>query len=282
MDLDSPDAAPVDMGHRTFLAQTHGIVDPTQVAAAQFADLPVEPLNPPLLGRRLHNPPLLVPLHALPWQTRLELLERADAQLRDRGRPLFCTLLESDVPDRVRNHLMNRMALLRPHAGRVLFRIHDARVFRHLRWLLGPSQMAQLMGQISAWTWHEPLGNTWRTHPRPVAEGPPGPLIHPDQWSVLAQVACINGCLRDLSEERGGHASTLLPAVLQAIGEAQSMGLQDLDDQQVYACQRLRGTGDPAEQAALNLRLQRVHQQGMSYRMACELERQHGLQTEAA
>ncbi|MGE8046618.1 hypothetical protein ACQKO6_20865, partial [Pseudomonas monteilii] len=55
-----------------------------------------------------------------------------------------------------------------------------------------------------------------------------------------------------------------------------------LHDQQVYACQRLRGTGDPAEQAALNLRLQRVHQQGMSYRMACELERQHGLQTEAA
>ncbi len=282
MDLDSPDAAPVDLGHRTFLAQTHGIVDPTQVAAAQFADLPVEPLNPPLLGRRLHNPPLLVALHALPWQTRLELLERADAQLRDRGRPLFCTLLESDAPDRVRPHLMSRMAPLRPRTGRVLFRVHDARVFRHLRWMLGPSQMAQLMGPIVAWTWHEPLGNTWRTQLRPATEGPPGALIDPDQWEQLAQVACINGCLKDLAEAGAGHASTLLPALLQALREAHSAGLHELDDLQWYACQRLRGTGDPAEQVVVSRRLERVHQQGMSYRMACQLELQHGLQTEAA
>lgn len=282
MDLDSPHAAPVDMGHRAFLAQTHGIVDPTQVAAAQFADLPVEPLNPPLLGRRLHNPPLLVPLHALPWQARLELLERADAQLHERGRPLFCTLLESDAPERVRNHLMNWMAPLRPRTGRVLFRVHDARVFRHLRWMLAPSQMAQLMGPISSWTWHEPLGNTWRTQQRPATEGSPGPLIHPDQWDDLAQVACINGCLRDLAEAGAGHASSLLPALRQAIREAHCAGLHELDDLQWYACQRLCGGGGAADQAVVSLRLKRVHQQGMSYRMACQLERQHGLQTEAA
>lgn len=282
MDLDSPHASPIDMGHRTFLAQTHGIVDQAWVAAAQFADLPVEPLNPPLLGRRLHVPPLLVPLHALSWHVRLELLERADAHLRDRGRPLFCTLLASDAPERVRNHLMSRMAPLRPRTGRVLFRVHDARVFRHLRWMLEPSQMAQLMGPISAWTWYEPLGNTWRTQHRPATEGPPGPFIHPDQWDDLAQVACINGCLRDLAEAGAGHASSLLPALRQAICEARSVGLQDLDDLQVYAYQRLRDGEGATRQAALNLRLKRVHQQGMSYRMACQLERQHGLQTEAA
>lgn len=282
MDLDSPAAPPVEMWHRTFLAQTHGIIDPLQVAAAQFADLPVEPLSPPLLGGRLRQPPLLVPLHTLPRNERLALLERCDAQLRERGRPLFCTLLESDAPERVRNHLMNRMAPLQPRVGRVLFRVHDVRVFRHLRWLLAPAQMARLMGPIAAWTWHEPLGSTWRTHLRPVVEGPIGPVINADQWAMLAQFACINGCLRDLAEDGAGHASALLPALLQAIREADRGGLHALDDLQWYACQRVRGSGDAAEQAAVSRRLERVHQQGMSYRMACQLEPQHSLQTEAA
>lgn len=107
-------------------------------------------------------------------------------------------------------------------------------------------------------------------------------MIDPDQWEQLAQVACINGCLKDLAEAGAGHASTLLPALLQALREAHSAGLHEPDDLQWYACQRLRGTGDPAEQVVVSRRLERVHQQGMSYRMACQLELQHGLQTEAA
>lgn len=282
MDLDSSAAPPVEMWHRTFLAQTHGIIDPTQVAAAQFADLPVEPLDPPLLARRLHQPPLLVALHALPRHDRLALLERCDAQLRDRGRPLFCTLFESDAPDRVRNHLMRQMAPLQPRIGRVLLRVHDSRVFRHLRWVLDLSQMAQLMGPISAWTWHEPLGNTWRTHLRPAVEVAPGPPLRRDQWGTLANIACINGCLRDLAEAQAGHASALLPALLECIDEARAVGLHESADLGLYALHRLDHGEGFARQEALRVRLKRVQQKGMSYRMACQLEQRHCLAAEAA
>lgn len=273
MDLDSATAAPVEMWHRTFLAQTHGIIDPLQVAAAQFANLPAEPLNPPLLGGRLHQPPLIVALHTLSRQDRLALLEQCDAQLRDRGRPLFCTLLESDAPDRVHHHLMSQMAPLQPRVGRVLFRVHDARVFRHLRWLLDPAQMVKLMGPISAWTWHEPLGNTWRTHLRPAVEVMPGSLLRHDQWRTLMDIACINGCLRDLAEEQVGHASGLLPALLECIDEARTMGLREDADLGLYALHRLDHGKGFAHLEAVRLRLQRVQQRGMSYRMACQLER---------
>lgn len=282
MDLDSAAAPALEMWHRPFLAQTHGIIDPMQVAAAQFADLPVEPLNPPLLGRRLHNPPLLVSLHALPRQRRLELLARADAQLRDRGRPLFCTLLESDAPERVRSHLLSRMAPLQPRTGRVLFRVHDPRVFRHLRWLLDPWQMAHLIGPITSWSWHEPLSNTWRTHLRPSIVAPPEPLIRPDQWSLLAQFACINGCLRELAERGAGHASTLLPALLADIAEGQAMGLRESADLGCYALHRLDQGEAFAQEPTARRRLERVQQQGMSYRMACQLELQQGQRTEVA
>ncbi|WP_295522078.1 hypothetical protein [uncultured Stenotrophomonas sp.] len=279
MDLDSAASLPVEMWHRPFLAQTHGIIDPLQVAAAQFSDLPVEPLNPPLLGRCLYAPPLL---HTLSREDRLALLERCNAQQRDRGRPLFCTLLESDAPGRLGLHLMNQMAPLQPSVGRVLFRVHDPRVFRLLRWLLDASQMAQLLGPISSWTWHEPLGNTWRTQHRPVVEAPPGRPIRADQWPILAQCSCINGCLRDLCEQGAGHASAQLPALLAGLDEGGAVGLRNAADLQCYALQRLENGEDFAQQVVVKRRFERVQQQGMSYRMACQLEQRPSPTTEAA
>ena len=198
MDLDTHVNAPIDTGHRTFLAQTHAIIDPTQVAAACFADLSCEPLEPVELSGYLRQPPLLVALDAMSRDRRLEVLDRAELHLRERGRPLFCTLLACNEAAHLRGHLRHLMGLWRPGKGRVWFRVHDPRVFRHLRWLLTPAQMAEVMGPVHAWTWHEPLGGTWRTHHRPDAHAPFGLLLQPDQWLGLEQLGVINACLRDL------------------------------------------------------------------------------------
>ncbi|MCF7752237.1 DUF4123 domain-containing protein [Bacillus subtilis subsp. subtilis] len=271
MDLDSPVTAPIDMGHRTFLAQTHAIIDPIQVAAAQFADLPVQALEPAELKGCLRQPPLLVTLEALPWERRLALLDRADAHLQERGRPLFCTLLACEDPTRLRGHLQHLMGLWRPGNGRAWFRVHDPRVFRHLRWLLTPAQMAHVMGPVHAWTWHEPLGGTWRTHERPATRAPFGFLLRPDQFQSLDQLGVLNGCLRDLVQDAPGTGSTQLRTLMDGVLEARGVGIADAVDLRLYACQRLRHGAGFHHQPTVHQRLQHVGQ-GMSYAMACRLD----------
>lgn len=272
MDLDSPASLPIDMGHRTFLAQTHAIIDPTQVAAAAFAHLPVQPLVPAELKGCLRQPPLLVSLETLSWEERLALLDRADAHLRERGRPLFCTLLACDDPARLRGHLQHLMGLWRPGSGRVWFRVHDPRVFRHLRWLLTPAQMAVVMGPVSAWTWHEPLGSTWRTHHRPAERAPYGLLLQPEQWQGLDQMGVINGCLRDLAHDHPGSGSGQLRAVMEGVMEARAVGIEHPKDLRLYARQRLQQGRQFAQQPAVAARLAKMRAQGMSYAMACRLQ----------
>lgn len=269
MDLDSPVTAPIDMGHRTFLAQTHAIIDPTQVAAAAFADLPIQVLDPPALKGRLRQPPLLLPLNALSWEQRLALLDRADTHLRDRGRPLFGTLLACDDAPRLRQHLQHLMGLWQPGKGRVLLRVHDPRVFRHLRWLLSPDQMAHVMGPVQAWTWHEPLGGTWRTHLRPEDKAPFGLMLAPGQWQQLSQVGVLNGCLRELAHAGFGAGSRHVHDLLEGMLEARSAGIDSREDLSLYARQRLvhgqRFRNRPEVAARLNL----LQAERMSYAMAC-------------
>lgn len=281
MDLDSPVIAPVDMGHRTFLAQTHAIIDPTQVAAAQFADLPVQPLEPAELQGCLRQPPLLVALEALPWEQRLVLLDRADAHLRERGRPLFCALLACEDAPRLHGHLQHLMGLWRPGRGRVWFRVHDPRVFRHLRWLLTPAQMAHVMGPVHAWTWHEPLGGTWRTHARPEERAPFGLLMQPDQFQGLEQLGVLNGCLRDLTQDAPGTGSTQVRTLMAGVLEARGTGIVHATDLRLYACQRLQHGAGFHRQPAVRQRLLRV-EQGMSYAMACRLDLRPALGEAAA
>lgn len=269
MDLDTPAAAPIDMGHRTFLAQTHAIIDPTQVAAAAFADLPAEVLDPIELTGWQRQPPLLVALEALTWEQRLALLDRADAHLRERGRPLFCTLLACDDPPRLRGHLRHLMGLWRPGRGRVLLRVHDPRVFRHLRWLLKPEQMAHVMGPVQAWTWHEPLGGTWRTHLRPEDKAPFGLMLGPGQWQQLSQVGVLNGCLRELAYAGSGAGSGHVRGLIEGMLEARSAGIDSPEDLSLYARQRLVHGQRFRHRPEVAARLDLLQTERMSYAMAC-------------
>ncbi len=272
MDLDTHVNAPIDMGHRSFLAQTHAIIDPTQVSAACFADLPAEPLEPSELKGCLRQPPLLVALDTLSWERRLDVLDRAERHLRERGRPLFGTLLACDDASGLRGHLRHLMGLWRPGKGRVWFRVHDPRVFRHLRWLLTPAQMAEVMGPVHAWTWHEPLGGTWRTHHRPDAHAPFGLLLQPDQWQGLEQMGVINACLRDLVDAPATAASSPLRALMEGVLEARDAGLEDVRDLSLYARQRLQHGPGFRHRPDVAARLARLRGEGMSYAMASRLE----------
>lgn len=272
MDLDTHVNAPIDMGHRSFLAQTHAIIDPTQVAAACFADLPAEPLEPAELKGCLRQPPLLVALDTLSWERRLDVLDRAERHLRERGRPLFCTLLACNDASGLRGHLRHLMGLWRPGKGRVWFRVHDPRVFRHLRWLLTPAQMAEVMGPVHAWTWHEPLGGTWRTHHRPDAHAPFGLLLQPDQWQGLEQMGVINACLRDLVNDPATGGRSTLRALMEGVLEARDAGLEDVRDLSLYARQRLQHGPGFRHRPDVAARLARLRGEGMSYAMASRLE----------
>jgi hypothetical protein len=164
------------------------------------------------------------------------------------------------------------MGLWRPGKGRVWFRVHDPRVFRHLRWLLTPAQMAEVMGPVHAWTWHEPLGGTWRTHHRPDAHAPFGLLLQPDQWLGLEQLGVINACLRDLVVDPATAGSGALRALMEGVLEARDAGLDDVRDLSLYARQRLHHGPGFRHRRDVASRLARLRGDGMSYSMATRLE----------
>lgn len=281
MDLDSPAAAPIALWHRVFLAQTHALIDPRHVAPSEFADLPTHVLQPERLAGRVRHPPLLVTLEALARDRRLQLLDQADAHLREYGRPLFCALLTCDDAPAVRSHLQRVMRLVQPGVGPGWLRLHDPGVFRHLRWLLTPAQMACVMGPVATWLWHEPVSVTWRAHARPAVPPTPRVLLQPGQWQDLAEVGVLNRCLRDLADAGEGAGEGALRALLDGIQEARAAGLGDPADLRRYACQRLRHGSGFQQRPEVSRRLAHVRGRGMSYVMACQHERRTTVGTAA-
>ncbi|WP_411852535.1 hypothetical protein ACLB90_08700 [Stenotrophomonas sp. LGBM10] len=275
MDLDTPAAAPIELWHRVFLAQTHALLDPRDVAPARFADLPTQVLQPEGLAGRVRHPPRLVTLEALAWDRRLQLLDQADAHLREYGRPLFCALLACDDAPAARSHLQRVMRLVQPGVGPGWLRLHDPGVFRHLRWLLTPAQMACVMGPVVTWLWHEPVSGTWRAHARPAVVPSQGLHLQPAQMRDLAQIGVLNRCLRDLAQAGEGTGEGGVRALLDGIHEARAVGLDDPADLRLYACQRLRHGSGFQQRPDVRQRLAHFRSRGMSYVMACQYLRRN-------
>jgi len=212
--------------HRLFLAQDYAVINPLQVGAEGYADLDVVRLLPVGLERHEHMMPLLVELRRLPEDTRIELLERANRWSSEHDMPLFSALLACPVEmSRLVFHLQRQMVLRGPRGNSAWLRFHDPRVFRHLRWLLAPEQMAGLLGPVAAWTWHDPGRACWHEHGRPRTYPHARLTLSQAQWHALGELEALARRLEALADNGEVADDALARRVLNELVRARHPGL---------------------------------------------------------
>ncbi|MCE7032254.1 DUF4123 domain-containing protein [Lysobacter sp. GX 14042] len=212
--------------HRLFLAQDYAVINPLQVGAEGYVGLAVVRVLPAGLERHERMMPLLAELRGLPEGRRMELLERAERWSNEHDLPLFSALLACPAEaSRLVFHLRRRMVLRKPDGSSAWLRFHDPRVFRHLRWLLTPAQMAGLMGPVTAWTWYDPLRAQWHGHGRPPPDPHAGLSLSPAQWRSLEQLGALTRRLGELADEGGDTDDVVARRLLNELVEAGDRGL---------------------------------------------------------
>lgn len=260
------------LGHRFLIARDLALINPLQVEAGSWSDLPTVPLVPAQVQGRQQLMPRLLDLRRLTDAMRIELLERSLRQQRISRHPYFSALLNSKAGAReVCMHLARQLVVTTPGQSRALLRFYDPRVFEHLRWLLTGPQLDVLLGPIETWSWHE-LDGQWRTHQR--AEDPSSQRLrlHPGQWDTLARLDLLNKTLRAI--ERHDPAlmcdETVPERADALLGIAyRDHGLVEPDDRCLFAVQAT--VFDPAihRHPELAKRLVRSRDGTSSYVAAC-------------
>lgn len=216
----------VELGHRLFLEQDYGIINPLQVGTEHYADLDVCCLLPKGFARHKRMMPLLVHLGSLQRSRRIELLEQAEEWVRNHHMPLFSALFTSQYDaGHVRAMLVDRMVCRRPDRVGVWLRYHDPRVFRHLQWLLDAEQRSALMGPAVIWLGFDPLLRHWCRWSRPDSQGNQRLHLSQEQWQAIEQFEALNRCLRDLAELELPTDDGSARCVLESLLEARRRGL---------------------------------------------------------
>jgi len=262
---------PID--YETFLAQDYAIINPLQIPANAYRDLQIMPLVPKDMARHEPLMPLLTPLKTLPEFDRLLLADKLNLWAETHRMPLFCALLQSAVAPAAMKIHWRRATILRrlnPSWRRFWLRLHDPRVFGHLRWILTPGQLWRLMGPIESWTWLDPWQTVWHEQCRPEpTEHPLSLELDDGQWAMLDEVEALNICLKDIHDE---YADGRQPDARQLMNEllrARRAGLADAEDRALYAMQSYQyGTRAHATPLLANC-LQRAVEREVSYVQAC-------------
>lgn len=155
LDMSAPD-------HRTMLTCDYVLLNPLQVDAATWRDLPAAAVIPRGYEAQPELFPQLLALGKLDWSTRVGLLDRQQAWESEEDTPWFSALLFAPVSEeRICNHL-RRLMPLRLLDGEIgLLRCHDPRTSRHLAWLLGDAQRDRWLGPVTRWCWRNP-DRTWQ------------------------------------------------------------------------------------------------------------------------
>lgn len=187
------------LDHRLLLANHFALINPLQVESALWRDLPATPIVPRDTRIQPDLMPHLLVLRGMSDATCVDLLERANRHEKYSRHPFFSALLtaSADTPW-VASHLSRRLVVRTPDTRAVLLRYFDARVFRHLRWLLTEAQINLLMGPIEFWTWRDTAGN-WQRYRRGEALAVlSGLSLGSEQWGSLQRIGLINKCLRQI------------------------------------------------------------------------------------
>lgn len=191
VDMPAPD-------HRTLLTCDYVLLNPLQIPAESWKDLPTTPLIPKGYQAQPELFPRLLALNELNQSTRVDLLNRQMTWERSEDDPWFSALLFTPVDvGRLQRHLCRLMPMQLPDGSPGLLRHHDPRTSRHLAWLLNPEQRNQWLGPIERWCWRNP-NRTWTQVERRAPATSPLRFTK-EQLGTVLRIGEINLCLARLA-----------------------------------------------------------------------------------
>lgn len=233
------------------------LIDHYQFAIVDLAALPdaavpegisVEKMVPELLAADADKMPGLINLSGLSSDGRAYLQANLEAGFEGKQQHLLSALLSSeasfDAPAMLR-HLTRHLVLESPQ-GKAFLRYYDPRVFRHLAWILKPSQYRALFGPINRWTLCAPDAPRTMTAP-PTATRSQTWHASAEQRQWLDRLGMVNETLRQIAHEYPEHKLSETQAleevsrrILAAMDIAESQhGLTHENDLVAYATNAL-------------------------------------------
>lgn len=259
--------------HRLLLAHDHAVINPLQVDAALWSDLPVMPLMPHKVEVRTELTPRLISLRGMSDTACITLLERAQRHEKYSRHPFFSALLvtDADTSD-LTAHLSRRLGIRTPDGGSALLRYFDPRVFRHLDWLLTNAQMKLLMGRITRWSWRDTAGDWQQYTPVETPSVLSNFRLTPGQFDSLQRLGLLNKTLSQIERDVPDIAlddvsAKRVDALLREAHERHR--LTDDADRRLYAVQAMTVHGDIHRHPQFVQRLSRARECSGSYVAAC-------------
>ncbi|MCE3028970.1 DUF4123 domain-containing protein [Salinicola sp. DM10] len=176
------------------------VINPLVVHERDWRDLPVQALETSPAPARAHRLPQLVALQDLPQEAYEDLIDRI-RRYRKRGALFFSALMSTRADlDRTAWHLRRQLLQRRPGDRRYYWlRYYDPHVFRHLTWLLTPTQLARLLGPLDQWSWFDGQGQSYVLRRPEIATTIDWLELTRAQWSSIDLFADLNRSLRRLS-----------------------------------------------------------------------------------
>lgn len=255
--------------HRLLQQHNYGLINPLQVEASLWQDVPHIQLVPKELAEQAEQMPLLVAFDAMNTEARLGLLDHIAAQQRSSKHPYFSALINSVLsPEILQQRLTERLILYGPQ-GKAFFRYYDPRVFCHLHWVLRPIQLDYVLKGIMQWSWCDAKGQ-WQHQAGPI-KCPMNVLrLTSEQWQCLGGLGLLNQCLVGLKAVPSFNEDN--PQHLAQANEwlhAAKAQLSDPEDSCLYVEQRFRYGELLHQHPAMQERLQQALA-GQSYAQLCQ------------
>jgi len=219
------------LDHRVILEHRFALLNPIRVPSSRTAPMVTQPLVPAGWDRHMRLMPRLVDLDLLDHGQRLALLDRQTLWMQQHDGAYFSALLQSGADlQRVRSHLL-RMMIISVAGRESWLRLHDARVFKHLAWMLSPAQLARLMGPVEVWTWFDEHDQRWQSTSRPEMDEETLQQLDRQALADISLIEAINVAVRDdLRAGLSAPDAEALRALLQAGHLAGRYGIDDLHD----------------------------------------------------
>ncbi|MBZ9560513.1 MULTISPECIES: DUF4123 domain-containing protein [unclassified Modicisalibacter] len=176
------------------------VINPLVVHERDWRDLPVQALETSPAPARAHRLPQLVALQDLPHEVYDDLIARI-RRYRKRGVLFFSALMSTRADlNRTAWHLRRQLLQRRPGDRRYhWFRYYDPLVFRHLAWLLTPTQLARLLGPLDRWSWFDGQGQSYVLKRPEITTTIDWLELTRGQWSSIDRFADLNRSLRRLA-----------------------------------------------------------------------------------
>jgi hypothetical protein len=230
----------IELDHRRAFACAFTLVD---LASCPKRTLSVwdgftrHPLVPHGFAAQADKLPVLVDLRSLTDRQRHALL---DLLLGPAADALACAaLLETEASaERLARHCLRVLSPRFPGHQSGIFRFHDPVVFEHLTWMLGPRELAAILGPITAWLL--PLRGSWHAQTPPPGPTPAsGVYLPPATWQRVQRIGAMHAVL-GLNPDWQADPMAWGPRAEALLARAEHHHLEDRSDAIAFAGHGLR------------------------------------------